>query len=79
MYQSQNQFKQLKWYFHISEPYQSLSQSKWYLKLQPLANLLATHYQKYLLPSSDIAVDEMMVHFTGRSVHTLIPQRKPIP
>ena len=37
MYLSQNQFEQLKLYFHISEPYESLSQSKWYLKLELLA------------------------------------------
>ena len=79
MYLSQNRFEQLKRYFHISEPYESLPQSQWYLKVQPLANILMTRYQYYFLPSSDVAVDEMMVRFTGRSVHTLLLRGKPIP
>ena len=81
MYLSQNRFEQLKRYFHISEPYNpgSLPQSCWYFKVAPLANLLQARYQHYFLPSSDVAVDEMMVQFTGRSAHTIMLRGKPTP
>lgn len=81
MYLSQNRFKQLKRYFHVSEHYDpgSLPQSCWYFKVAPRADLLQAHYQQYFLPSSDIAVDEMMVRFTGRSAHTILLRGKPTP
>jgi len=79
MYLSQNRFEQLKRYFHISPPYQHLPRAQWYEKFQPLANLLATKYQALLVPASKVAVDEMMIKFTGRSVHTTLIRGKPIP
>jgi len=79
MYLSQNRFEQLKRYFHISPPYQHLPRAQWYEKFQPLASLLATKYQSLLVPESEVAVDEMMIQFTGRSVHTTLIRGKPIP
>ena len=79
MYISQNRFEQLKRYFHISPPYNSLPRSQWYQKLQPLADILSARFRTYFLPASDVAVDEMMVRFTGRSAHTILLRGKPIP
>lgn len=70
LYISQNRFKQLKRYFHISPPYDSLPRSQWYQKFRPLASILSARFQAYLLPASDVAVDEMMFRFTGCLAHT---------
>ena len=79
MYHPQNRFEQLKRYFHISPSYQHIPRAQWYEKFQPLANLLAIKYQALLMPASEVAVDEMMIQFTGRSVHTTLIRGKPIP
>ena len=79
MYLSRNRFEQLKRYFPVSEPYNpgSLPQSCWYFMVAPVADLLQTWYQQYFVSSSDVAVDEMMVRFTGRYAHTLLLRGKP--
>lgn len=74
IYLSDNRFEQLKRYFHVSKSYYlgSLPHSCLYFKVAPLEDLLQARYQQYFLPSSDIAVDEMIVRFTGRSAHTFL-------
>ena len=79
LYLSQTHFEQLKRYFHISPPYESLPRSQWYQKFQPLSSTLARRFQYFLLPASKVAVDEMMIRFTGRSAHTIQIRGKPIP
>jgi len=78
-YMSQFRFEQIKRYIHISPPYESLSRAEWYRKIQPLSTNLSSKFRKFLIPASDVAVDEMMVRFTGRSAHTQRISSKPIP
>lgn len=81
-YMSKFRFEQLKRYFHVA-PVQATSQSRpsghWTEKLQPLARNLEKRFQAYMVPGSSVAIDEMMVRFTGRSVHTVMMRAKPIP
>lgn len=79
LYISQNRFEQLKRYFHISPPYNSLPRSRWYQKFHPLASILSARFQNYLLPASDAVVDDLMIRFTGRSAHTTQIRGKTIP
>jgi len=73
-------FEQLKRYFHVAPPREfPLPSSKWTYKVQPLAYNLQRRYQYYCLPASEVAIDEMMVRFTGRSLHTTMIRGKPIP
>lgn len=86
---SQFRFEQLKRYLHLSPPLepntdcgnpsQPLSCKHWTQKLQPLANNLEQRFQSYLLPATNIAIEEMMVRFTVQSVHTVMMRAKPIP
>jgi len=88
-YMSKFRFEQLKRYFHISLPSQPNTDRQnpsqppacqhWTQKLQPLATNLERRFQSYLLPATNVAIDEMMVRFTGRSVHTVMMRAKPIP
>jgi hypothetical protein len=67
-------------YFHISPPLLLPTQptAAWYMKLEPLASLLRTKFQAYVVLGQNVSFDEMMVPFSGRSQHTLKIKNKPI-
>jgi len=77
-YMGQTRFEEIKRWFHISPP-ATFPRNGWYEKLQPLTGNLERRFQLYVLPASQVAVDEMMVRFTGRSQHTVRMPSKPIP
>jgi hypothetical protein len=52
-------FQQIKWYFHVSPPITT----KWHMKLEPLASLLCTKFQAYVVLGQNVSFDEMMVPF----------------
>src|SRR2546423_5932680 len=67
-------FQQIKRYFHISLPLSTTTRiplSHWHLKLEPLASMLCTKFQAYIVLGQNISFDKMMVPFFGRSKHTL--------
>ena len=68
------QFEQIKWYFHVSPPITT----HWHMKLEPLASLLHTEFQAYVILRQNVSFDEMMVPFSGWSQHTLKMKNKPI-
>jgi hypothetical protein len=87
-------YQQIMRYFHISPlipttPWtQTTTQTQttirtqtttpWYIKLEPLASLLRTKFQAYVILGQNVSFDEMMVPFSGRSRHTLKMKNKPI-
>jgi hypothetical protein len=77
-------FEQIKRYFHVSLPPTPPTTSTrvplrdWHLKLEPLASLLRTKFQAFVVLGQNISFDEMMVPFSGRSKHTLKIKNKPI-
>jgi len=79
------QYRQIKRYIHISMPEAtansrgSRTESPWWTKLEPLHSHSKHQSQTYFQPSTHVAVDEMMVRFTGRSKHTVRIPSKPIP
>lgn len=63
-FMSQYRFEQLKRYFHVSPVNPNAprpARREWAHKLQPLASQLESHFQQYIIPASNISVDEMMV------------------
>ena len=77
-------YMQIKRYLHISIlPASSQSpkvlRKDWCKKLEPLSSYFQHRCQELYLPSTNVAVDEMMVSFTGRSTHTIRLPGKPIP
>ena len=48
------------------------------MKLEPLASLLRTKFQKYVVLGQNVSFNEMMVPFSGRSWHTLKMKNKPV-
>lgn len=75
---SLNRYEQLKRYFHISDPLISLEQKDWFKKVDPLASILQERYRLFFLPSTKVAIDEMVVRLSGRSHHTLKIRNKPV-
>ena len=75
---SLNRYEQLKQYFHVSDPRVALNIKDWYQKVEPLASILQQRFQQYYLPSTKVAIDEMVVRFCSRSQHTLKIRNKPI-
>ena len=75
---SLNRYEQLKRYFHISDPRVALEPKDWYKKVDPLASILQKRYRCFYLPGTKVAIDEMVVRFSGRSNHTLKIRNKPV-
>jgi hypothetical protein len=48
------------------------------MKLEPLASLLCTKFQAYIVLGQNISFDEIMVPFSGRSQHILKMKNKSI-
>jgi Transposase IS4 len=78
-------FEQIKRYFHVSAPPSAptsrsgsshLPMVRWHKKLEPLASLLRTKFQAYVVLGQNVSFDEMMVPFTRRSKHTLKMKNK---
>jgi hypothetical protein len=67
-------FRQIKQYFHVLPPITT----EWYMKLEPLASLLCTKFQAYVVLEQNVSFDEMMVLFAGRSKHMLKMKNKSI-
>ncbi|CAG8615282.1 16971_t:CDS:2 [Cetraspora pellucida] len=70
-------FQQIKRFFHISALGQLHTQ--WYLKVEPFTSHIQSTVKKYYVPSSQVSIDEMIVHFSGRSIHTVRVKNKPTP
>jgi hypothetical protein len=51
----------------------------WWHKMEPLASIVRSAFVKYYTPSSQIAIDELMIRCYGRSQHTYKMPNKPIP
>ena len=48
------------------------------MKLEPLASLLRTKFQAYVVQGQNVSFDEMIILFAGRSKHTLKMKNKPV-
>jgi hypothetical protein len=74
----QTRFEEIKRWFHLSPP-QTLARRRFFDKLEPLSSHLQERFQQFVIPATEVSIDEMMVRFTGRSHHTLRMPNKPIP
>ena len=54
------------------------SNAPWFYRIQRIADLIRQACRDSYTPSSDIAIDEAMVAFKGRSKHTVKLKNKPI-
>lgn len=70
-------FQQLKRYFHLAAP-NPPKNTPWFAKIEPFSNALRVASMRYLVPPTELSIDEMMVRFTGRSLHTIKIKNKPI-
>ena len=87
---SLNRFEDLKRYLHISDPTPRNSEQDdsedetldasigWWYKLELIVLEFRSLCSKYWIPSLNLSIDEMMVRFFGRSMHTFKAPNKPI-
>jgi hypothetical protein len=74
-------YQQIMWYFYISplpQTTRTYTTIPWYIKLEPLASLLWTKFQAYVILGQNVSFDEIIVPFSGRSWHTLKMKNMPI-
>ena len=74
---SLKRFEQIKRYLHISSPMATIN--NYFEKLEPLLSKVRDVSKQLYTPNSNVSVDEMMVRFSGRSVHTVRIKNKLTP
>ena len=80
---SRIRWKQINRYFHVFDP--ALDHpapnrtARPHEKVDPLAKLLLSAFQRYWKPATDVAIDECIEGFTGRSGDTVNIPTKPTP
>jgi len=62
-------FQQIKRYLHISKLQDN--NNPYYAKVEPLLSHVRETSKKLYIPSLNVSVDEMMVWFSGHSIHTV--------
>jgi hypothetical protein len=77
---SLNRYKDLRRYLHISKPASEMSElpqsgleednELWWWQLEPMIGTFRNGCQRYLIPGSSVAIDEIMVCFHGCSGDT---------
>ena len=76
-YMSKTRWEQIHKFLTINIE-ERLDGQPWHYKLEPLASVIRSNLQKACYPASWLAVDEMMIKFTGRSRDTTKVLKKPI-
>jgi hypothetical protein len=70
-------FEQIKRFLHVSSPAATIN--NYFEKLEPLLSHVRDVSKRIYTPSSNVSVDEMIIWFSGRSVHTVRMKNKPTP
>jgi hypothetical protein len=77
---SKNRFEQILKYIHFQDRGISPPQNRpWWTKLEFVLSDLRIKCQKYWIPGPFLTVDEIMIHFEGRSTQKVSIPGKPIP
>jgi hypothetical protein len=53
-----------------------LPTARWYIKLDPLSNLLRAQFKAFVVLGQNVSFDEMMVPFSEKLKHTLKMKNK---
>ncbi|KAL1953145.1 hypothetical protein VTO42DRAFT_3545 [Malbranchea cinnamomea] len=81
-YMTTTRFEQLKRFIHISDPcgdeLRGPGEKDWWFKLEPLTSTFQEASKRYYKPSSNLALDEIMIRCFARSHHTVKMPNKPI-
>ena len=82
---SLNRYENLRRYLHMSKPALETSESPqsedeelWWWRLEPMISTFRGGCQRCLTPGTTVAIDEIIVHFHGRSSDTCKMPNKPI-
>ena len=57
---------------------EDILKAQWWYKLEPMMSTLRSNFERYWRPGSNVSIDEMMIGFFGRSMHTQKMTNKPI-
>ena len=75
---SRNQWEQIHRFLTFNNAPTNQKDS-WFAPVEPIASVIRANCQDAVKPSTWVAVDEAMVHFTGRSKHKVNLPSKPTP
>ena len=77
---SKKRWEQIHRFFKINDLDDGIRnlEDTWFYKLEPIMTIVRENIQKAVEPASWLAVDELMVAFTGRSMHKIKVKNKPI-
>ena len=77
---SKNRWMQIDRFFHISDPTdEAPKETTPFAKTAPLCDELRALFKHYWLPGKDLAIDELIVGFTGRAEQIVNIPSKPTP
>jgi predicted acylesterase/phospholipase RssA len=71
-------FEQIHRYFSINAVNTESQEKPWFCKIQPIADRVRAACRNAYYPSSNIAIDEAMIPFKGRSPNIVKLKHKPI-
>ncbi|CAG8824880.1 7084_t:CDS:1 [Cetraspora pellucida] len=69
-------FEIIKRFLHISSP--AVTINNYFEKLESLLSHIRNVSKQLYVPNSNVSVDEMVIRFSGRSIHTVRIKNKPI-
>ncbi|CAG8728662.1 2479_t:CDS:2, partial [Cetraspora pellucida] len=70
-------FEIIKRFLHISSPAATIN--NYFEKLEPLLSHIRNVSKQLYVPNSNVSVDEMVIRFSGRSIHIIRIKNKPTP
>ncbi|CAG8683469.1 421_t:CDS:2, partial [Ambispora gerdemannii] len=70
-------FEQIKRFLHVSSPATTIK--NYFDKLEPLLSHIRNVSKHFYMPNSNVSVDEIIIRFSGRSIHTVRMKNKPNP
>lgn len=77
-YMGRVRFQQIKRYLTINPAPGPEPCSTWWQKLEPVASTIRDNCQRLVTPPGYCTVDELMIAFSGRSVHIIKIKNKPV-
>ncbi|CAG8774599.1 21534_t:CDS:2, partial [Cetraspora pellucida] len=72
-------FESIKRFLHVSFPAPISTLKNYFDKVEPLLFHVCEASKRYYTPGSNVSVNEMMIRFSEKSVHTVRMKNKPVP
>ena len=75
---SKNRWEQIHHFFKIALKSECQLGQPWFFKLEPMLTVVRQNIKEAVIPTSHVAMDELMISFQGRTKHNIKIWGKPI-